>query len=74
MPTAPVVCVVGRPKSGRTTLIEKLVRELKQRGLSGWRLSPGFRERGELLLIRPCRRLEQNNPSLIDIVHVHLTP
>jgi len=32
MPTIPVVCIVGRSKSGRTTLIEKLVRELKQRG------------------------------------------
>ena len=28
----PVVCIVGRSKSGRTTLIEKLVRELKRRG------------------------------------------
>ncbi len=27
-----VVCIVGRSKSGRTTLLEKLVRELKQRG------------------------------------------
>ncbi len=27
-----VVCIVGRSKSGRTTLLEKLVREMKQRG------------------------------------------
>jgi len=32
MPIIPVICIVGRSKSGRTTLIEKLVRELKQRG------------------------------------------
>jgi len=27
-----VICIVGRSKSGRTTLIEKLIRELKRRG------------------------------------------
>ena len=27
-----VVCIVGRSKSGRTTLLEKMVREMKQRG------------------------------------------
>jgi molybdopterin-guanine dinucleotide biosynthesis protein B len=32
MSIAPVVCVVGRSKSGRTTLIEKLIGELKGRG------------------------------------------
>jgi molybdopterin-guanine dinucleotide biosynthesis protein MobB len=32
MGTAPVICVVGRSKSGRTTLMEKLIRELKRRG------------------------------------------
>jgi molybdopterin-guanine dinucleotide biosynthesis protein B len=32
MTTVPIVCIVGRSKSGRTTLIEKLVRELKRRG------------------------------------------
>ena len=28
----PVVCIVGRPKSGKTTLIAKLIPELKNRG------------------------------------------
>ncbi len=28
----PIVCIVGRSKSGRTTLLEKLIREFKQRG------------------------------------------
>jgi molybdopterin-guanine dinucleotide biosynthesis protein B len=28
----PIVCIVGRPKSGKTTLIEKLIPELKSRG------------------------------------------
>ncbi len=32
MSTIPVICVVGRAKSGRTTLLEKLIRELKARG------------------------------------------
>jgi molybdopterin-guanine dinucleotide biosynthesis protein B len=32
MPSPPVICIVGRSKSGRTTLIEKLIRELKRRG------------------------------------------
>ena len=32
MSTTPIVCVVGRSKSGRTTLLEKLIRELKRRG------------------------------------------
>lgn len=32
MTTVPVICVVGRSKSGRTTLMEKLIRELKRRG------------------------------------------
>jgi molybdopterin-guanine dinucleotide biosynthesis protein MobB len=32
MMTVPVICVVGRSKSGRTTLMEKLIRELKRRG------------------------------------------
>lgn len=30
----PVVCIVGRPKSGKTTIIEKLIPELKKRGYS----------------------------------------
>jgi len=30
--TPPTICVVGRSKSGKTTLLEKLIRELKQRG------------------------------------------
>jgi molybdopterin-guanine dinucleotide biosynthesis protein B len=32
MSNIPVICVVGRAKSGRTTLLEKLIRELKGRG------------------------------------------
>jgi molybdopterin-guanine dinucleotide biosynthesis protein B len=32
MTTVPIVCIVGRAESGRTTLLEKLIRELKQRG------------------------------------------
>jgi molybdopterin-guanine dinucleotide biosynthesis protein B len=32
MAVAPVFCVVGRSKSGRTTLVEKLIREFKRRG------------------------------------------
>lgn len=32
MPAIPVISIVGRSKSGRTTLVEKLVRELKRRG------------------------------------------
>jgi molybdopterin-guanine dinucleotide biosynthesis protein MobB len=28
----PVICIVGRSNSGRTTLMEKLIRELKRRG------------------------------------------
>ena len=28
----PIVCIVGRPKSGKTTLMGKLIPELKQRG------------------------------------------
>jgi molybdopterin-guanine dinucleotide biosynthesis adapter protein len=28
----PIVCIVGRPKSGKTTLITKLIPELKRRG------------------------------------------
>lgn len=32
MSSIPVICVVGRAKSGRTTLLEKLIRELKKRG------------------------------------------
>jgi len=28
----PVVCIVGRPKSGKTTLLTRLIPELKQRG------------------------------------------
>lgn len=32
MPTSTIVCIVGRSESGKTTLIEKLLRELKQRG------------------------------------------
>jgi len=32
MSDIPVICVVGRAKSGRTTLLEKLIRELKERG------------------------------------------
>ena len=28
----PIVCIVGRPKSGKTTLIVKLIPELQQRG------------------------------------------
>ncbi len=31
MAAVPVICVVGRSKSGRTTLVEKLIRELKRR-------------------------------------------
>ncbi|MEE8390987.1 MAG: molybdopterin-guanine dinucleotide biosynthesis protein B [Anaerolineae bacterium] len=30
--TPPIICVVGRSKSGKTTLLEKLIREFKQRG------------------------------------------
>lgn len=30
----PVVCIVGKPKSGKTTIIEKLIPELKSRGYS----------------------------------------
>lgn len=30
----PVVCIVGKPKSGKTTIIEKLIPELKKRGYS----------------------------------------
>ncbi|MFO8100564.1 MAG: molybdopterin-guanine dinucleotide biosynthesis protein B [Dehalococcoidia bacterium] len=29
---APIVCIAGRPKAGKTTLIEKLIPELKTRG------------------------------------------
>lgn len=32
MANVPIVCIVGRSKSGKTTLLEKLIRELKQRG------------------------------------------
>jgi len=32
MSTIPIVCVVGRSKAGKTTLLEKLIAELKQRG------------------------------------------
>ena len=32
MMSIPLVCVVGRSKSGKTTLLEKLIRELKNRG------------------------------------------
>lgn len=32
MATIPVISIVGKSKSGRTTLVEKLIRELKQRG------------------------------------------
>ena len=28
----PIVCIVGRPKSGKTTLLTKLIPEMKQRG------------------------------------------
>lgn len=28
----PIICVVGRSKSGKTTLLEKLIPELKRRG------------------------------------------
>ncbi len=28
----PIVCIVGRSKSGKTTVLEKLIRELKRRG------------------------------------------
>jgi molybdopterin-guanine dinucleotide biosynthesis protein B len=28
----PIVCIIGRSKSGKTTLLEKLIPELKQRG------------------------------------------
>ena len=28
----PIVCIVGRPKSGKTTLMRRLIPELKQRG------------------------------------------
>ena len=30
--TVPLICVVGRSKSGKTTLLEKLIPELKRRG------------------------------------------
>ncbi|MCP4542950.1 MAG: molybdopterin-guanine dinucleotide biosynthesis protein B [Chloroflexi bacterium] len=30
--TPPTICIVGRSKSGKTTLLEKLIREFKQRG------------------------------------------
>ena len=28
----PIVCIVGRSKSGKTTIVEKLIRDLKRRG------------------------------------------
>ena len=30
--TPPTICIVGRSKSGKTTLLEKLIREFKRRG------------------------------------------
>lgn len=32
MPPIPIICVVGRSKAGKTTLLEKLIPELKRRG------------------------------------------
>ncbi|MGD2176597.1 MAG: molybdopterin-guanine dinucleotide biosynthesis protein B [Anaerolineae bacterium] len=32
MSTVPIICVVGRSESGKTTLLEKLIREFKRRG------------------------------------------
>ena len=32
MANIPIVCIVGRSNSGKTTVLEKLIRELKQRG------------------------------------------